>query len=137
MTSCQIVYSFSGTLVGYLHVFGLVFAWFFLSCNQHLFVSVLVPTRYYFDHPTEACVVVPVGKLLVAGVICLAEFIPFLEVGPPEIFPGSVVVSVLMQPIGADITLGLPPTSYIALFEEQVDVVKIASTHEMKNHKHT
>ena len=81
--------------------------------------------------------VVPVGKLLVAGVICLAEFIPFLEVGLPEVFPGSVVVSVLMQPIGADITLGLTPTGYIALFEEQVDVVKIASTHEMKNHKLT
>ena len=71
-----------------------------------------------------------------SGVIRQAEFVAFLKVGPPEVFPGIVWVFGLMQSVGADVALGLPPPAYNALFEAQVYVVKIASTQEMQNRKY-
>ena len=79
--------------------------------------------------------VFPVGILVMSGVIRQAEFVAFLKVGPPEVFPGIVWVFGLMQSVGADVALGLPPPAYNALFEAQVYVVKIASTQEMQNRK--
>ena len=81
--------------------------------------------------------VFPVGILVMSGVIRQAEFVAFLKVGPPEVFPGIVWVFGLMQSVGADVALGLPPPAYNVLFEAQVYVVKIASTHTMQNRKYT
>ena len=90
--------------------------------------------------------VFPVGITVVSGVIRQAEFVPFLKVGPPEVFPGCVFVFGLMHSVGADVALGLPPPAYNALFEAQVYIMlksqvhrkcKIASTREKIASTHT
>lgn len=83
--------------------------------------------------------------LVMLGVIRQAEFVAFLKVGPPEVFPGCVFVFGLMHSVGADVALGLPPPAYNALFEAQVYMLlksqvhrkcKITSTREKKSQVH-
>ena len=136
-TSCEIIYSFSGTVFG-LCGFRFSFAFPFLSGRQHLSVSFYGPSTWYLDQAAKTHMILPVGIARMSRVMRQAEFVTFLKVGPPEVFPGLVIISALVHSDDTHVPLGLPPTARKALFISQVHMEgEIASTHETHNRKCT